>query len=86
MPNKHAAEKDLRKNKRRAAHNLRIRKNVKALWKAGRELITQGKKNEAAEKIKILQQALDKAAKRHVIHVNKARRQKSALMKLVNAK
>lgn len=86
MPNKHAAEKDLRKSKRRTAHNVRIRKNVRALWKASRELLKQGKKNEATEKIKTLQQALDKAAKLHVIHTNEARRRKSTIMKLVTAK
>ena len=86
MPNKHAAEKDLRKNKRRAALNVRIRKNVKALWKQSRELLTEGKKKEAVEKVKALQQALDKATKVHVIHRNEARRRKSTLMKLVGAR
>lgn len=86
MPNKHAAEKDLRKNKRRAALNVRVRKNVKALWKQSRELLAEGKKKEAAEKVKSLQQAIDKATKTHVIHRNEARRRKSTLMRLVSAK
>ncbi len=86
MPNKHAAEKDLRKNSRRAVLNARIRKNVKTLWKHSRALLAEGKKEEATQKITSLQQALNKAAKVHVIHRNEARRRTSTLMKLAHAK
>ncbi len=82
MPNKHAAEKDLRKNRRRAALNVRIRKNVKYLWKQSRELLVAGKKSEAVQKIQSLQQALDKAAKVNVIHRNEARRRTRTMMKM----
>lgn len=81
MPNKHAAIKDLRKNHKRAAHNARIKTNVKFLRKKSAELLEAGKTADAKEAIRALQQAVDKAAKTGVIKPNKAARQKSSLMK-----
>jgi ribosomal protein S20 len=86
MPNKHAAIKDLRKNKRRAARNIREKTNVKALIKQLKTLVKEGKKSEAVAVANKLQQAVDKAAKHNVIHVNKARRINSAAMKSVSSK
>lgn len=83
MPNKQAAIKDLRKARKRATYNARVRKNVKVLFKGTRELIIAGKKDEATAKLRAYQQAADKAAKRGVIHANAARRKKSAMMKLL---
>jgi ribosomal protein S20 len=86
MPNKHAAIKDLRKNKRRAARNLREKTNVKSLIKQLKTLVKEGKKKEALEVANKLQQAAAKAAKRHVIHANKASRITSQAMKSVSGK
>ncbi len=86
MPNKHAAIKDLRKNKRRAARNLREKTNVKSLIKQLKELVKDGKKSEAEALVSKLQQAADKAAKRNVIHMNKARRIKAQAMKATSTK
>lgn len=86
MPNKHAAIKDLRKNKRRAARNLREKINVKALAKQLKALIKEGKKSEALELVSKLQQASAKAAKKNIIHPNKARRLTSMAMKVTGAK
>lgn len=81
MPNKQASIKDLRKTKKRTAHNVRIRKNVKALFKNSKEIVTSGSKEEAVLKLRALQQAADKAAKRGIIHKNEARRRVSVAMK-----
>ncbi len=86
MPNKQAAIKDLRKNKRHAAINHRIKTNVKALFKKGIAIVKDGKKAEAIEAARLFQQAVDKAAKHHVISKNASRHKKAALMKSVNAK
>lgn len=87
MPNKHAAIKDLRKNERRAARNLRMKIHVKALAKQLKELVKAGNKKEAMEISSKLQQAADKAGKNHVFHVNKTRRIVSASAKqLASAK
>ena len=83
MPNKHAAIKDLRKNKRRAANNSRIKTNVKSLYKTGLSEVKGAKKDEAQKAIRAFQQAVDKAAKRGVISKNAASRKKSALMKMM---
>ena len=86
MPNKHAAIKDLRKNKRRALRNLREKTNVKALIKQLKSFVKEGKKNEALAIVSKLQQAAGKAAKRNVIHPNKARRITSQAMKSLSGK
>ena len=80
MPNKHAAEKDLRKNHKHAAHNTRIKTNVKQLLKNTQTLIKEGKFAEAKPMALKLQQAIDKAAKHHIVHKNKASRMKSLVM------
>jgi ribosomal protein S20 len=86
MPNKHAAIKDLRKNRRHAAANARIKTNVKALYQKSLALIKEGKTAEVSQAIRVFQQAIDKAAKRNAITTNAARHKKSALMKALNAK
>lgn len=82
MPNKHAAIKDLRKNKRRAARNLRDKTNVKSLIKQLKLLVQEGKKAEALTLVSKLQQATDKASKKNVLHRNKARRINSMAMRI----
>lgn len=86
MPNKHAAIKDLRKNKRRAARNLRDKTNVKSLIKQLKSLVQEGKKSEALAMLPKLQQATDKAAKKDVLHRNKAGRIKAMAMKMAATK
>ena len=83
MPNKHAAIKDLRKNRKHAAHNAKIKMNVKQLLKQAQTLITAGKLKEAREVALKLQQAVDKAAKNHVLHKNKASRVNAMIMSKV---
>ena len=84
MPNKKSALKELRKTKKRTIHNRRILTNVKHIYKEAISLIKDKKFEEAKKLIIKFQQAADKAAKRHVISVNKARRKKSTLTKLFN--
>jgi len=86
MPNKHAAIKDLRKNERRAARNLRLKIHVKSLTKQLKDLVKEGKKTEAQEVSRKLQQAAAKASKNHVLHFNKTRRMTSAAHKMVSTK
>lgn len=83
MPNKHAAIKDLRKNKRRALRNGRIKRHVKALFTKTKALIKEGKMDEAKEASRLFQAAADKASKRGVVHKNLAGRRKSKLMTAV---
>lgn len=86
MPNKHAAIKDLRKNRKRAERNSRMKTHVKALSKSFTSLMGEGKREDAAKNMPALQQALGKAAKNNVMHPNKAARKISALHKKLNVK
>ncbi len=84
MPNKHASVKDVRKSKRRAARNARLKTHVKAVTKQMNDLLKTG----TAVDIKVLsaklQQVVDKAAKNHLFHPNKAARRTSAMQRKIN--
>ena len=72
MPNIKSAIKKVRKDKRRAAVNLRLRKRYKQAVKGTR-------REPNAENLKIAQRELDRAAKKGVIKKGKAARLKSRL-------
>ncbi len=78
MPNKHAAIKDVRKSRKHAAKNARMKTHVRSLTRQFNTLIKDKKKEEATTLAQVLQQALDKAAKNNVIHPNKAAREISS--------
>ena len=84
MPIKQAAIKDLRKNHKRAAKNLRLKTHVKHLTRSLTDLVKEGKANEVKETMAKLQQTLAKAAKTHVLHTNNAQRKIASAFKLVN--
>lgn len=86
MPIKHAAIKDLRKSNKRAARNLRLKTHVKHLTRALADLVKDGKAAEVKVALPKLQQALDKAAKNHVLHNNNAERKVASAFKLANKK
>ena len=85
MPNKHAAIKDLRKNKKRAAKNAKMKMHTRTLVKNIRFLIKNGKKTEALAMVSKVQKTLDKAAKTHVFHRNKSGRIVSTISKALGA-
>ncbi len=76
MPITQSAKKALRRDRRRTTINVRIKRKIKATLKLARREPT--KKNLAAA-----YSALDRAAKKKIIHKNKASRLKSRLMKFV---
>jgi len=79
MPNIKSAIKKVRKDKKRAAVNLRWRKRYKKAVKTVRQ-------DPNAENFKTAQKELDKAAKKGVIKKGKASRLKSRLSKSANAR
>ena len=81
MPNKHAAIKALRKNKKAAAKNTRMKAHARALLKQFNALMQEGKKAEARSLTSKIQQILDKAAKTDIYHRNKTRRKVSTTFK-----
>ncbi len=79
MPNIKSAIKKVRKDKRRAAANLRLKKRYKQAVKAARQ-------DPNPESLKTAQKELDKAAKGGVIKKGKSSRLKSRLHKSAHGK
>lgn len=81
MPNTKSAAKAMRQSERRNEINSKVKDQVKRNVKEVRRLIKVGEKDKAAELMKKAMSALDKAAKKNVIHKNTASRKKSRLAK-----
>lgn len=79
MPVIKSAKKKLRQDKSRTARN----KAVEDLMK---KLLKKAKASPTTENIRLAVQATDKAAKKYIIHKNKAARVKSGLAKLTQVK
>lgn len=77
MPKLESAFKDVRRIKTRTARNLVVRNKIRQL----RKDLVKGAVKGVQELFNQTQTTLDKAAKTHVIHKNKARRLKSRLAK-----
>lgn len=88
MPNNAAAEKRMRQEQKRRAHNRSVKTIVKTqITKARTAIAAQTVKAEDAEAtVRAAVSELDRAAKKGVIHKNNAARRKSRLMKQLNAK
>ncbi len=84
MANLPAAKKSIRVTKRRTAHNEKIRDRLEALTKKTLKLVELGESKLAKQHFQDAQKAIDKAAKDHIIHPNKASRMKSRLAQKVN--
>lgn len=77
MPVLKHAKKKLRQDKKRTVDNYKIKSTYKKLLKAARAK----KSNDA---LSLAYQAIDKAAKKHIIHPNKAARLKSNIAKITS--
>ena len=84
MPNTKSAEKAMRSSRRKQAVNLKVKDKLKKEIKEIKKLIAEGKKEEAAAKIKDVMSALDKAVKKKVVKKNTASRRKSRIAKSIN--
>ncbi|HUS59811.1 MAG TPA: 30S ribosomal protein S20 [Nevskiaceae bacterium] len=79
MPITTSAKKALRQDRRRAVINKKIKRKIKKALKKARQKPTKKTLAEAAR-------VLDRAAKKKLIHKNKAARLKSRLVKLLKTK
>lgn len=86
MPIIKSAKKALRQSKKRRIKNLAKANRFKLAVKEFRKLVAAGKKDEALKLLPKVYKTLDKAAKTHVIHKNKASRLKSNTAKLLAKK
>ena len=81
MPITKSAQKALRGSTRKRGYNLVTIKKYKDAVKSVRQAVAAKKKDEAGKLLASAFKQLDKAAKKHVIHTNKAARLKSRLSK-----
>ena len=88
MPNNAAAEKRMRQERKRRAHNRSVKTIVKTQVTKARTAITSQAINavDAEAAVRAAVSELDRAAKKGVIHKNNAARRKSRLMKQLNTK
>ncbi len=77
MPVLKHAKKKLRQDKKRTADNLKIKETFK-------KLVKKAKANPTKEMLSEAYSSIDKAAKKHIIHKNKAARLKASLAKSVD--
>jgi small subunit ribosomal protein S20 len=85
MPNTKSAERRMRNSARKHLQNQGVRSRLHTLRRSYADLLGAGKKDDAAKALRVLTSALDKAAKRGVIHRAKANRTKSRLSIRLNA-
>ena len=83
MPNIKSAMKAMRQNVRRRAVNLKALEAIKQTAKQVRKFATANNKSEAQKALSSAFAALDKAAKKHILHKNTASRKKSRLAAMV---
>lgn len=84
MPIKHAALKQIRKDRKREYHNQAIRSELKTLTKRLLALLNGQQLKEAATLIREVAKRYDMAASKGVIHRNTASRYKARLARRLN--
>lgn len=84
MANKQSAIKRIRSSERKRLRNQVHRGKARTAVKKARNLIEEGRLEEAREAVQVASSALDKAAQKGVIHKNNAARRKSRLMQQFN--
>jgi small subunit ribosomal protein S20 len=87
MPNTKSAERRMRNSARKNARNRSTKSRIHTLERNYLELLSAGKKDDAARELRAISSAFDKAAKAGVVHRATADRKKSRLaMRLARAK
>ena len=87
MPNTKSAHRRMRNSARKNLHNRSAKSRIHTLETNYLELLSTGKKDEAAKRLQELSSAFDKAAKSGVVHRATADRKKSRLaLRLAKAK
>jgi len=84
MPVIKSAIKQLRKNIKAREKNALERRKVKKSMKMLEKYLKDKKYEEAKKQVAIVASQLDRMAKKHIIHPNKAARNKSQMMKKIN--
>ena len=85
MPQRRTAKKELRKTKKRREKNLQAKAKVKSVVKNFKKSLQSGDAASRKKELSKVYETLDKAAKKKIIHPNKAARKKSRLSKLLKS-
>ena len=87
MPNTKSAERRMRSSARKNLRNRGTKSRLHTLEISYLELLSAGKKDDAAKELRTLSSAFDKAAKAGIVHRATANRKKSRLaLRLAKAK
>jgi small subunit ribosomal protein S20 len=84
LPNTRSAAKQMRVQERRRLRNRAVRSATRTYVKKAEAGILAGESSAAADVIREAISAIDRAARKSVIHPNNAARRKSRLMKKLN--
>ena len=84
MPIKHAALKQIRKDRPRQQRNQAVRSELKTLTKQLLSLLQAKRLDDAKTLLQLVSKRYDRAASGHVIHRNTAARYKSRLARKLN--
>jgi len=82
MPQRKSAKKELKKVLKRKKRNLAVKSQIKKVVKKFKQALKENDTNLIAENLRLVYKTLDKAARKKIIHPNKAARKKSKLAKL----
>jgi len=85
MPQRRAAKKALRQNKKQHQRNLQIKQKIKSAIKKFKKSLDEKDASLRQGALKEVYKTLDRAAVKKVIHKNKVARKKSRFSKLLNA-
>lgn len=85
MPNTRSAAKRARQSERRRQRNQAVKSATRTAVRRTREALEAGDIQVAATRLRDAAAALDRAAKKGVIHPNQAARRKSRLARRLNA-
>ena len=83
MPNSASAEKRLRQNQVNRERNRAVSSNLRKQLRKVREAISAGDAATSANEFSLAVKKLDRAARKNIIHANKAARTKSRLAKAI---
>lgn len=84
MPNTKSAAKRIRVEERRRLRNKSVRSSTRTFVKKAEAEIQGGENNPTADVVREAISALDRAARKGVLHGNNVARRKSRLMKKLN--
>ena len=82
MPNLPNAKKALRQSKKHQMRNRQYKNRIKKLYRQISDLSNENKTKEAIKLLPTYYKAVDKAAKKNILHKNTAARKKSFVTKL----